>query len=258
MKYQDLTVYWVTRMLAEEVVVWSKISPKPFHVIFMCLNQGCSFPLEGKTYDLEPRQSLIFRADRLTGDVLAQATPMDYQWASFYLPWGDQLPLRPDKTPFDWQEMLFDRLLHAFQREGGQDIATLFWMRALLRAIEEDHNPESLSPSSRARDIIQISIQQIDAHPEQFWSVSDLAARAGYSKTHFRRTFHAITGQSPQQYIIDARMLRAQSLLRETDLSVSQIARDLGYEDVYHFSKQYRQKWGIPPSQDRQRVSEDQ
>jgi AraC-like DNA-binding protein len=149
-------------------------------------------------------------------------------------------------------QVLFERLLESFNHSGGQSRPATFWMRALVRAVLEDHGAREGVRSGSVESVVRSVIQQVDAHPELFWSVADLAARAGYSQTHFCRTFKELTGASPQQYLIQARLSRAQDLLRKTDLTISQIADRLGYRDVYHFSKQFGRRMGLPPSEFRE------
>lgn len=93
-----------------------------------------------------------------------------------------------------------------------------------------------------------IVLRELNAHPERFRSVDDLIRRSGFSRSHFFRLFKELTSQSPQEYLISARVQKAESLLAETGLSIGQIAENLGYRDIYHFSKQFREVRGMPPS----------
>lgn len=241
-------LYWVTRREAEGEVIWPVGSSKPFHVLFMCLSGAVGLRPGKEKQEIGPGESLLFRADRVVGQVRALRRPTEYQWASFYSPQADRLPSRPTATGPEVIRTLFARLLNAFRRSGAHGEATTFWLSALLRALEEDHNPRTPSAGGGAEAAVRSVIQQIDAHPEMFWSVADLAARSGYSQTHFTRTFKKLTGQSSQQYLIEARIQRARRLLQDTELNVSQIAAELGYRDVYHFSKQFRRRCGEPPT----------
>jgi AraC-like DNA-binding protein len=245
---EDVTVYWVTRERAEERIVWAKASAKPFHVVFTCLTGRIEVPLAARRLRVTAGRTLVFRADRLSGPVVALELPAEIRWASFYASGADRIPLAPTATDPGELDLLFQRLLAAFARMGAHSDATTFWMRAILRVLAEDHAPADARDSARAADIVGCSIQQIDAHPERFWSVADLARRAGFSATHFSRTFRRLTGRPPQQYLIDARTSRARTLLRETDLPVTRIAHLLGYQDVYHFSRQFRRRTGLTPS----------
>ncbi len=87
-------------------------------------------------------------------------------------------------------------------------------------------------------------------------SISNLATAYGFSRTHFTLLFKNETGLSPKQYLLDLRMKRANSLLQETDLDIKTISRQVGYEDPLLFSKQFKSKMGISPSNLRKTFSE--
>jgi len=83
--------------------------------------------------------------------------------------------------------------------------------------------------------------------PAAMPSVQAMAKTMRMSRTHFSRCFQHVTGQSPQRYLIHARVGKAQHLLRESTRSVGQIAQALGYRDVYFFSRQFKQFTGQSP-----------
>lgn len=85
----------------------------------------------------------------------------------------------------------------------------------------------------------------IRENPAEAPTVRELAAKAHCSSDHLARMFRSVTGQSPQQFIVQARVDRAKVLLRETAMSITQIADALGYTDVYFFSRQFADKAGV-------------
>lgn len=89
----------------------------------------------------------------------------------------------------------------------------------------------------------------IREQPGQPWNVQTLAEEAGYCPDHFTRIFSAVHEQTPREFVISARIERAQQLMRETDLSIKKIANVLGYSSVFFFSRQFRDKAGVPPAQ---------
>lgn len=86
-------------------------------------------------------------------------------------------------------------------------------------------------------------------------AVSDLAKEAGLGMAHFSRVFRRFTGQSPKEFLLRARLTRAQHFLRETAMTVTEIADRLGYADVFFFSRQFKQKTGLSPTAYRSRRS---
>ncbi|WP_413721096.1 AraC family transcriptional regulator N-terminal domain-containing protein [Silicimonas sp. MF1-12-2] len=84
-------------------------------------------------------------------------------------------------------------------------------------------------------------------------SVSALAEHAGMSKSSFHAHFKAVTGLTPGQYQKDIRLLEARRLVLEGKKAISSIAFDVGYESPAHFSRDYSQKFGHSPREDRNR-----
>lgn len=80
------------------------------------------------------------------------------------------------------------------------------------------------------------------------YSVQELADRCHVSVGRFSMLFKARTGVSPQRYLIDLRLTRAQQLLRDTHLSIQQIAAAVGYGDAFYFSRLFRHHIGLSPS----------
>jgi transcriptional regulator GlxA family with amidase domain len=78
-----------------------------------------------------------------------------------------------------------------------------------------------------------------------------MASKASLSRAQFTRRFVAQFGMSPAQYLIQARIDRAHQLLTESGMTVTETATALGYTDVAYFSRQYKQRTGRTPSQDR-------
>ena len=81
-------------------------------------------------------------------------------------------------------------------------------------------------------------------------SIAKLAACAGVSETYFRRIFQAVYGQSPKQYIQSKRLAQAQTILESGHYTTIQaVAAQVGYDDPLYFSRAFRHKYGMAPSE---------
>ncbi|RWC56757.1 AraC family transcriptional regulator [Mesorhizobium sp.] len=87
----------------------------------------------------------------------------------------------------------------------------------------------------------------IDAHMNSDISLSALAAVADLAVDSFARRFKATTGLAPYAYVIEERVRRAETLLRETGLSISTIAFRLGFSSQSHFTTTFRRLRGMTP-----------
>ncbi|PAW78189.1 MAG: hypothetical protein B9S32_08315 [Verrucomicrobia bacterium Tous-C9LFEB] len=88
---------------------------------------------------------------------------------------------------------------------------------------------------------------RIRSSSERLPTVAALATEMHMSAGHFSRLFKKTTGQSPLDFLVETRLARARHLLRETPLSIGEIAERLDYADVYFFSRQFKQKTGVSP-----------
>ena len=92
-------------------------------------------------------------------------------------------------------------------------------------------------------------IKRICAEPEKNWNFSEEAGKFYVTQTHFRRIFKQLTGLPPQQFLIQNRLHKAAALLASTKASVNEIAYRTGWENVFYFSRQFRQKYHASPLQ---------
>jgi AraC-like DNA-binding protein len=88
----------------------------------------------------------------------------------------------------------------------------------------------------------------IHNNPEYPWSVTELAQRAGLSRSAFAERFTRLLGQSPAAYITDRRLDRAAQLLRSTQTTVSKIGHAVGYTSDAAFSRAFRRRFDQPPT----------
>lgn len=99
---------------------------------------------------------------------------------------------------------------------------------------------------------IDARIQQIAhylaAHPDEPFSIPKLAARCGLSVSRFSHLFKEELGVTPQRFSENLRLEFARHLLVQTNLSVSDIAAEVGFEDPLYFSRRYRRIFRHAPT----------
>jgi transcriptional regulator GlxA family with amidase domain len=95
---------------------------------------------------------------------------------------------------------------------------------------------------------------RIDAASHEAWPVRRLARVSGVSEAHFARSFKEAFGVPPHRYLLTRRVERAMALLRDTDLAITQIAFDTGWESLGTFGRTFRDITGESPSVIRERA----
>ncbi|MFJ4343362.1 AraC family transcriptional regulator [Streptomyces sp. NPDC088915] len=98
-----------------------------------------------------------------------------------------------------------------------------------------------------ADPVLAPALQAFHDRPAQAWTVASLAARAGVSRALFAKRFTKLMGRPPLAYLTQCRMDEAEALLTDTDLSVAQIGRSVGYADAFGFSAAFKRHKGVSP-----------
>lgn len=98
---------------------------------------------------------------------------------------------------------------------------------------------------------------RMDAASHEEWPVRRLARVSGVSEAHFARSFKQAFGVPPHRYLLTRRVERATTLLRETDLSITEIALQTGWTSVGTFGRTFRDVTGDSPGtiRDRERAA---
>jgi AraC-like DNA-binding protein len=94
---------------------------------------------------------------------------------------------------------------------------------------------------------IRRSVELMHSQLDQELSLRDLAAAAYLSPFHFARLFKKLTGVTPHSYLAAIRTNKAQLLLAETELSITEIGMRVGYLSASHFTKAFRAATGATP-----------
>jgi len=104
------------------------------------------------------------------------------------------------------------------------------------------------SSSSNVGVTVYTIIRYVDDHAGEITAIRDLADRLGFSYTYISHLFRNKTGMTLQQYISRKKMEKAEELMTEAGLTVSQTAERLGYQSVQAFSKAFRNLYGESPT----------
>ena len=117
------------------------------------------------------------------------------------------------------------------------------------------YSAQQAQPAADAQNAnaIESAINRIQNEFDRDLNIKLLAKELGVSYSRFRHTFATHTGMSPHQYLLELRLVRARSLLAETELPIKEIASQTGFVDELYFSRLFRQKLNLTPSQWRDR-----
>ncbi|MEM4987882.1 AraC family transcriptional regulator [Collimonas sp. H4R21] len=118
----------------------------------------------------------------------------------------------------------------------------------LVRAWAEAYDADPKGWLAGVRDPrIGRAVAAIHRQPGHLWSVGSLARIAALSRSAFTERFTSAVGLSPARYLAQWRMHIAGTWLRHGQLTVADVARQLGYESEASFSRAFKRLHGVPP-----------
>ena len=130
--------------------------------------------------------------------------------------------------------------------EIGLDLAA-----AVIHGTANGSRTASAAPGDPAR--IARVLRCLEATTAERHALGDLARTASLSPYHFLRVFKAVTGVTPHQWILRARLREAAHRLATTRAPVTEIALEVGFDDLSNFIRTFRAEFGVSPSRYRGR-----
>jgi len=122
----------------------------------------------------------------------------------------------------------------------------------LVSSIYLDSRRECLSNNHPQLDYL---IDAINLNPEKWWTTKEMSEICRLSESQFRVLFRRRTGMKPKEYIDRIKIQRASKMLADTNFSIRSIAESIGYRDVYHFSRRFKQLAGVSPNAYRKQLA---
>ena len=103
--------------------------------------------------------------------------------------------------------------------------------------------------------ILEQALRFIENHYSHDISIAEIAAHAGVSRSYLFMIFKEKLNLSPQQYLTKIRIQHAVNLMQQPNLTISQIARSVGYQDPLHFSKTFKKHKRMAPAEYRKQLT---
>ena len=118
----------------------------------------------------------------------------------------------------------------------------------VIAAMTGDRHIQAAPTGREAKRVVE-AIRLVESDGARPLELKEMAAIAGMSKYHFLRVFRRLTGVTPHQYLISARLRRAALALASSRRPVIAIALDSGFGDLSTFNKTFRGAFGRTPTQ---------
>jgi AraC-like DNA-binding protein len=218
------------------------------------------FRAGGQTYFLSRGQGFLICPDMLAFYRADDLDPWSYSWVAFngmqveyYLKRSHLSQTNPIFFS-DQEEHIqncFLEMFRANEQELNKELRMLGALYSFLSVVL-DASPVSENNSDAKGHYVGKALEFIEMNYARSISVEDIACDLRLSRKYVSKLFKESVGLSPQQYIVQYRMTRACTLLKDSQLAISEVAVSVGYADALLFSRMFRRVKGVSPSQFRQ------
>lgn len=147
-----------------------------------------------------------------------------------------------------------DMMLHLIARDHGRELSAAISEMFVYERIrnEQDHQRVPLKHVvGTHQPKLQEVVALMEANLEEPIDLDNLAEYVDLSRRQLERPFQKYLQCTPSRYYLRLRLIRARQLLKQTSLSIVELAYVCGFVSTPHFSKCYREHFGVPPSDER-------
>ncbi len=159
-------------------------------------------------------------------------------------PRAERIASHPSLTSF------MENMVQIYERLSVNDELVHSKMSELMFLLDALHEGDLVAALHAPKTPTRRNVRNVmRTHENQNLSSTELAALSGRSIASFNRDFRQIYGTSYAQWKIQRKLEKSCDLLKHTELSITQIAFEVGYEGVSYFIEQFHKAHGMPPSQ---------
>ena len=227
---------------------------------------GCGCLYKGQdTYPVHAGEAFLIYPEEVTTYQADQADPWKYMWIGFH---GYKVESMMAQAGFSLTspvirlqdirtvEETMNRLLEAKELTYINELKRMSFLYTLLVLLTEGHQVPARPVLSAAdtdhRKYVDAAATILMDTARTHIRISDVARSIGISRSYLTHIFRKELGISPQEFLSAYRMEKAASLLGTTDSPVNVIAAEVGYPDALAFSKAFRKRFDMSPTDYRQ------
>lgn len=229
-----------------------------FHYLYVIRGSG-QMELDGSLQSMQPKQMLLVAPGKLHS--FRNIGPGPLVTCEIKFAYGDPamaakmeaLPQCVDVSATPILGILQNiRREYGQKRPGSSDIIAMNLQEIYIH-LQRAVRREAAEPGDTWEHMTQV-LRYIENGLDCNINLQDLANIVSLEKTYFLKKFKQFTGQTPMVYIRDARIRKAKELLKYSDMSITQIARAVGFQTLHYFSRQFAAVTGVSPSEYKRRT----
>lgn len=259
--YIDLNMYQCGREKCKPGHIFGPAARN--HYLFHYVLEGCGILMAvgtteiTRTYNVSAGQGFLLFPGQISTYIADAETPWTYCWIEFD---GLQVKEALDRTTLsldnpvyrahttDQREIMVQEMLYMVAHMKEPSLHLIGHLFLFLSALVESCKRWQPEKSAKMADYyIREAITYIEQNYTREFTIEELSSTLGIDRGYFGKLFKRTTGQSPQQFLIQYRLIKAANLLKTTDLSIREVAHRVGYENQLHFSRAFHKMYDVSP-----------
>lgn len=216
-----------------------------------------------QTYSVKSMQGFMIFPDQITTYYADKEMPWEYVWIEFdglrvksFLEVAgltQESPIYRAKSK-NLREEMMKEMLYIVHNSESSPFHLIGHLYLFLDYLARSSASIKLNQGSQLRDFyIHEALAYIEHNFQNDISVEDIAKVCGLNRTYFGKIFKEAVGKTPQEFLLNYRMVKATEFLKLTQLSIRDIGQAVGYENQLHFSRAFKSIYGMPPREWRNR-----
>lgn len=209
------------------------------------------------TYHVKSGQGFMIFPDQITTYTADRNLPWEYVWIEFDgLRVKEAVEIAGLSKNFpvyhahskDIREEMIHEMMYIVHHKDEPPLHIVGHLYLFLDYLTRSSMNENFLRGNKLQDFyLKESIAFIERNFQNDISVEDIAAFCGLNRSYFGKIFKKSVGKTPQEFLLNYRMIKATELLKLTQLSIRDISNAVGYADQFHFSRAFKKIYGISP-----------
>lgn len=214
---------------------------------------------ETNSFQIKSGQGFMIFPNQICTYIADQKIPWEYVWLEFDgLRAKETVELAGFKLEQpvyrarykDISETMKEEMLYIVNHREESSFHLIGHLYLFMDSLVRSSTSAQISRGSSLRDFyIKEAFSFTEQNFQNDISVEDIAASIGLNRSYFGKIFHESMGKTPQEFLINYRMTKATELLKLTGLSVGDIGNAVGYSNQLHFSRAFKNVYGVSPRQ---------
>lgn len=210
-----------------------------------------------QTYSIKSMQGFMIFPNQITTYVADKQLPWEYVWLEFdglrVKSLLDTIGLSLDKPVYharnkNLREDMANEMLYISRHKDESPFHLIGHLYLFLDYLLRSAADEQLEHGSKLREFyIHEALTYIEHNFQNEITIEDIAGICGLNRTYFGKIFKEALGKTPQEFLLNYRMLKAAELLKLTSLSIGDVGLAVGYANQMHFSRAFKNNYGISP-----------